>query len=84
MGSYIQFVPRVPAEVDFQGPGGVVCVDVQRRGEDMVFAIESATVGIKTTGDLAPLDALQFFLHKVYARFLLEGAVGRILQGEGE
>ena len=84
VGTYVQFVPRVPPGVDFQGPGGVVCVDVHKRGEDMVFAIESATIGIKATGHLPPMDALQFYLHKVYARLLLEGAVRRILHGEGE
>jgi hypothetical protein len=84
VGSYVQFVPRVPPEVDFQGPGGVVSVDVHKRGENMVFAIESATVGIKTTGDLSPMDAVQFFLHKVYARLLLEEGVRRVLHGEGE
>ena len=84
VGTYVQFVPRVPPEVDFQGPGGVVCVDVHRRGDDMVFARESATIGIKTAGRLSPMDALQFYLHKVYARLLLEGAIRRILHGEGE
>jgi hypothetical protein len=84
VGTYVQFVPRVPSEMDFQGPGGVVCFDVQRRGENMVFAIESGSVGIKTVGDLAPMDALQLYLHKVYSRLLLEGAVRRILHGEGE
>jgi len=83
-GSYIQFEPKVPAGVDFQGPGGTVCVDVTRRGENIVFAIESASIGIPTTGPMSPSERLQFELHKIYARLLLESAVRRVLHGEGE
>ena len=83
-GSYIQFEPKVPADVDFQGPGGTVCVDVARRGENVVFAMESASIGIPTTGPMSPSERLQFELHKIYARLLLESGVRRVLHGEGE
>jgi hypothetical protein len=83
-GSYIQFEPRVPADVDFPGPGGTVCVDVTRQGENVVFALECASIGISTTGPLSPGDRLQFELHKIYARLLLESGVRRVLHGGGE
>ena len=83
-GSYIQFEPKVPAGVDFEGPGGTVSVDVMRRGENIVFAIESSSIGIPTTGPMSPGDRLQFELHKIYARLLLENGVRRVLHGGGE
>jgi hypothetical protein len=84
LGSYIQFVPKIPDGVDFQGPGGVVSFDVSRRGEDVVFAIECASVGLATQGSMPVGDWLQFYLHKMYARLLLEAGVRRVLHGEGE
>ena len=84
VGTYVQFVPKVPPEVDFHGPGGVVCFDVQRRGENMVFAIESATIGIAAQGPMPFADTLMFFAHQMYSRLLLESAVHRILKGGGE
>jgi hypothetical protein len=83
-GAYVQFEPKVPPEVDFMGPGGLVCVDVERRGENMVFSMECASIGVPTTGSLKPGEWLQVYLHLVYARLLLEGGVRRILHGGGE
>jgi hypothetical protein len=83
-GSYIQFEPKVPKGVDFAGPGGVVCVDVSRRGENRVFAIECATIPMNTGGHLELNNRVLFYLHQVYARCLLEEGVTRVLHGGGE
>jgi hypothetical protein len=83
-GAYVQFDPIIPPGTDFQGPGGMVTVDVARRGENIVFAMESASVGLKTKGSMPPMDMLQFYLHKMYSRLLLEEAVRRVLEGKGE
>lgn len=82
-GSYVQFEPKLLPGVDFYGPGGVVSVDVSRRGENFVFAMECASIGIPT-GTLKPGEWLLLSLHEVYARLLLEGGVRRILYGGGE
>jgi hypothetical protein len=84
VGSYIQFQSKIPPGVDFQGPGGVISFDVSRRGEDVVFGMECASVGLATKGSMPLADWLQFYLHKMYARLLLEGGVQRVLQGGGE
>jgi hypothetical protein len=84
VGTYIQFEPVIPPGEDFHGPGGVVCFDVERRGENMVFAIECATIGIASKGSMPFAHKLMFFFHQAYARTLLEGAVQRILKGAGE
>src|SRR5579859_2844580 len=83
-GTYLQFDPIVPVDVDFKGPGGAVAFEVTRRGENIVFGMEGASIGLKTTGTLAGGDWLQFVLHKMYARLLLTQAVDRVLQGGGE
>lgn len=83
-GTEVQFDPIIPPGVEFYGPGGVIVFDVERRGENMVFGIECASVGLKTEGRMKPMDELQFFLHKMYARLLLEDAVRRVLEGKGE
>jgi hypothetical protein len=84
VGTYIQFVPKVPPAVDFHGPGGVVCFDVEKRGDNVVFAIESATIGVAQTGPRPIVDHLIVWGHRLYAQVLLESAVRRILKGEGE
>jgi hypothetical protein len=84
VGSYIQFTPKLPPSVDFHGPGGLVCVDVYQRGENIIFGIECATIGMNTRGALSPIEKLHFWLHQIYGRLLLEGGVRRILNGMGE
>ena len=84
VGGYVQYTPRIPDGVDFQGPGGVVTFDVERRGDNVVFGIECASVGIPQHGRVGWADWTQIYLHKIYSRLLLEGAVRRVLHGEGE
>jgi len=59
-------------------------VDASRRGDNMIFGIECASIGIPTTGSLKPVEWLQLYLHQVYARLLLEDRVRRILYGGGQ
>jgi hypothetical protein len=84
-GGFVQFEPKVPKDQeDFKGPGGPVCVDVSRRGGSIVFALETATIPLKTVGQLELKDRFVFHLHQMYLRLLLEGGVRRVIRGGNE
>jgi hypothetical protein len=83
-GAFVQFEPRVPSGVDFKGMGGASILSVAKKGENVVFVMENASIGFPTTGSMSPGMWIFFELHKMYARLLLESSVRRVLHGEGE